>query len=263
MRRLPLPFLLAILSLTTGLRAEEEGIRPFPIPVIEQLGKELFRRDEMAARAFDLLFESHPESKQAPIRGWVTEYNKERRFVYFIQERDSKLSLAYSIDFQKQDAPKIEDRAGIPLPEAVARRFSARKTAIDAIPNFMTKTYNFEVLDDPEGQGFLVYALAATKDPHEIVVGGHYRVTVSSDGKTAQRVDALSRSFLVLKKSTPDMPKGSEIKELMMSHIVSSTPVETHVYLNLLHQIPFLVITSESDQWEVSAGRISKVVAPK
>lgn len=50
--------------------------------------------------------------------------------------------------------------------------------------------YDYVVLDDPDGSGFLVYALASTGKPTDFVLPGHFRVTVSADGSEAQRVAA-------------------------------------------------------------------------
>src|SRR4051812_33617762 len=36
------------------------------------------------------------------------------------------------------------------------------------------KSYRFAVLKDPERDGFLVYAIATSRDPNEIVAGLHY-----------------------------------------------------------------------------------------
>ena len=46
---------------------------------------------------------------------------------------------------------------------------------------------------------------------------------------------------------------------MTMSHVVSATPVETHVYLSLLHGMPLYVVTSEHEFWKVKDGRISKM----
>lgn len=235
----------------------DDSIRSFPIPTIVALGKELYRRDQMAATAFDALFATHPEAEKLPIKGWITEATKDHQRVYFVQERDSQCSLAYVATFQERGEPKIEDKEGVALPDDVAKRFAARQAAIAAIPKFMTDNYNFEVLDAPDGKGFLVYGLASTKDPNEVVIGGHYRVSVSSDAKV-QQVDALFRSFLVLQRRSPDVPKGSDVVGLTMSHIVSDTPVETHVFVSLLHKVPLYVTTSKQN-WCVSDGEITKM----
>ena len=249
-------FLILLVALSA---AADDTIRSFSIPTIVALGKDLYRRDYMAATAFDALFAAHPEAKKLPIEGWITNSDKEHQRVYFIQERDSHYSLAYIATFRGRREPQIEDKQGTALPDLVAKRFAARRAAIAAIPVFMAKTYNFEVLDAPDGKGFLVYGLASTKDPNEVVVGGHYRVTVSTDGKV-QQVDALSRSFLVLQRQSPGVPKDANVVGLTMTHIVSNTPVETHVYVSLLHKMPLYVVTSEHDIWRVSDGEITKMV---
>lgn len=86
------------------------------------------------------------------------------------------------------------------------------------------------MIDDPDGRGFLVYALPSK--PGEIVMGGQFRVTVSADGGKAERVDALSRSLLF----SPKPPKGMEEQKpltVSMSQLVSNRPLETCVYTSL------------------------------
>lgn len=241
--------------------AADDPIRSFPIPTLEALGKELHMRDQMAALAFDALFEAHPEAKERPIKGWITEATEDLHRVYFVQEQDeSRYTLAYIATFQETATPSIEDKKGAELPKFVADRFAARRAAIEAITNFWTERYNFEVLDAPDGKGFLVYGLASTTDPDKVVVGGHYRVSVSAEGKV-QQVDALSRSFLVVPRQSPEIPKGAEVVGLSVSHIVSSTPVETHVYVSLLHQMVISVITPDKKMWNVSEGKITPLKA--
>lgn len=255
MHRVVVIILLLVSTLTS--RAEE-GIQELPLPTIIALGKELYKRDQIASVATDALLAAKPEARSVPVRGWITHSENDVPRVYFIQERDSKFSLAYTVTFQEKAAPTIEDHKGADLPEAVARRFSARQAALAAIPRFMAKKYNFEVLDAPTGGGFIVYALAATQNPQEVVAGGHYRVTVAADGKV-QHVDALSRSFLVFQKPEPAASKDKEVVGLTLSHIVSSTPVETHVFLSLLHKSPLYVLTPGKEIWKVSDGEISKI----
>lgn len=255
--------LAGLLALCVGpwtKRAETApAIRDFPITTIETLGEQLYRQDVMAATAFDTLFAAHPEAQQIPIRGWITESNADAQRVFILQEKDAKQSLAFIINFPKDSPPAVEAHLGEPLTPFIKTRLAARRTAIEAIPKFMAEKYNFEVLDDPDGNGFLVYGLAATTKPDEIVVGGHYRVSVTADGSKAEQVDSLSRSLLILPKKSGDIPKGSELSGHMMSHIVSPTPVETHVLASLQHNTPLYVATSETDLWKVYGGRIEKV----
>jgi hypothetical protein len=110
-------------------------------------------------------------------------------------------------------------------------RKRARDTAVAALNGRLFEIpYNYVVVDDPDGSGFLVYALAQAKN--EIILGGHFRVTVSADGSKAERVDALSNSLL----RQPPPPKGHEGEKpltVSMSQIVSNRPLETCVYTSL------------------------------
>lgn len=133
----------------------------------------------------------------------------------------------------------------------------AQETAMAALPRIDRTSYHFAVLDDPEGNGFLVYALAYRKDPNDIVVGVHYRVSVAADGRRVRSADALSRSTLVLKKDA-GIPKGATPAGLWLTSLVSRAPLETHVYLSLLHHAPLSVATADHSIWRVENGRISR-----
>jgi hypothetical protein len=110
-------------------------------------------------------------------------------------------------------------------------RKRARQTGIDAVKSRLFKIrYEYLVIDDPDGSGFLVYAMPSK--PGEIVLGGNFRVTVSADGSKAERVDAMARTLL----PSPKSPKGMEGQKplfVSMSQIVSNRPLETCVYTSL------------------------------
>jgi hypothetical protein len=108
------------------------------------------------------------------------------------------------------------------------------------------------VLDDPDGSGFLVYALGA-RSSSEVVLAGHFRVTVSADGGKAERVDALSRSLNVVPKQGPN---GAKVGALWMVQLVSDIPVETFIYLSNLHHAGIVVGTPDRKIWEVKAGKM-------
>jgi hypothetical protein len=114
---------------------------------------------------------------------------------------------------------------------ANAVRKLAQQTGIDAVKSRLFKIrYDFLVVDDPDGSGFLVYAMP-TK-PGEVVLGGNFRITVSVDGGKADRVDAMARTLL----PSPKPPKGMEGQKpltVSMSQLVSNRPLETCVYTSL------------------------------
>src|SRR5207245_9396302 len=77
-------------------------------------------------------------------------------------------------------------------------RKRAKQTAMAALQGKLFNIhYDYVVLDDPDGSGFLVSALGSTGKPGDAVLAGHFRVTVSSNGEKAERVDALSKSLAI------------------------------------------------------------------
>lgn len=120
--------------------------------------------------------------------------------------------------------------------------------------------YNSIVIEDPSGPGWLVYWLAATAQAGVIPVGGHYRFTVSADGTTVERADRLSLSCLAIDRRS--VPAGAETAAVFVTHLVSDTPVETHVFLSLLHDVPFAVGTAPDTIWFVDGGKILRAPPP-
>jgi hypothetical protein len=78
--------------------------------------------------------------------------------------------------------------------DAIRKR--AKETAKAALKGkLFDVNYDAVVLKDPDGSGFLVYALALADTKRMIQTGGHFRVTVSADGGTVEGIDLLSPSF--------------------------------------------------------------------
>ena len=132
-------------------------------------------------------------------------------------------------------------------------RKRAQQTAIAALKGRLFNIhYDYVVLDDPDGRGFLVYALGATNNPYKVVLAGHFRVTVSGNGEKTKRVDALSRS-LEISNNTP------KTAGMYMAQIVSSKPIETLIYTSNLTKMPIAVATPPDGQvWFIDHGKIIK-----
>lgn len=143
-------------------------------------------------------------------------------------------------------------------------RAKAVKTAVGAYTEgslpWCGGQFNTVVLDDPDGSGFLVYLLRPIPGRGLIPVGGHYRITVSADGAAAERIDQLFASCLTIDPKD-GVPEGTKIVAATMSHIVSPTPLETHVFLSLQEKLPFYVITGDSRIWHIEQGAITLVNA--
>lgn len=132
----------------------------------------------------------------------------------------------------------------------------AKETAIKALQGrlYDKVRYDYVVLDDPAGNGFLVYALAIAKKKGDIFVGGHYRVAVSGDGALNQRVDLLSQ---LIKQPKP--PADATIEALVVTQLEAKHPVETWIYSSDLHYVPIgVTILTDKSFWLVANGTIHK-----
>lgn len=87
--------------------------------------------------------------------------------------------------------------------------------------------YDYVVLDDPDSNGFLVYALGSTGKRTETVLAGHVRVSVSADGGRVERIDRLSRTLMTADRFKSDLPKGYHKTGQYLNQIVSNKSVET------------------------------------
>ncbi|HIG82617.1 MAG TPA: hypothetical protein EYQ23_00930 [Verrucomicrobiales bacterium] len=193
---------------------EVPPIRAFDLKIIENLGQSIHQRDIYAARATDILFKAvgKPEKlEEEKIGGWIVREHRGNILVRFLKQVDDGFLPAYDITFISPDKGILTKATGRLSPDELAQ-FKARQLALKNIPEFCSPRYNTVVLQDVDGKGFLVYALAATTDPDLVFVGGHYRMTVSPDGTKVEQVDRLFKSCLVLRKS--DVPKDSNVAGL-------------------------------------------------
>jgi hypothetical protein len=117
--------------------------------------------------------------------------------------------------------------------------------------------YDYVVLDDPGGSGFLVYALGSTGKSCQLVLGGHIRVTVSADGRTVNRIDPLSRTLLTEDEKHTGLPKGTHLVASYYNQIVSKKPVETLIYTSNFSGRPIYVQTPDGKMWKVANGTMS------
>jgi hypothetical protein len=110
--------------------------------------------------------------------------------------------------------------------------------------------YDYVVLSDPDGKRLLVYALAASQQSDQVILAGHFRVTVSADGTKAERVDALSKSLAL------SGPVKTDTVALFLIQLVSNKPVETLIYTANLVKKPIYVRTPDGKTWEVGEGKM-------
>jgi len=140
-------------------------------------------------------------------------------------------------------------------------RKRAQQTAEAALQGKLFNVrYEYVVLDDPDGNGFLVYALARGSKRGDVGVHGHFRVGVSADGTQARRIDALSHSVDIENRYADPSPAGYQRVVFVTSQTVGTRPLETLVYASNLMNLRFVVATLPDGQaWRIQNGKIHKV----
>jgi len=257
--RIALLGLLSLLIRAPALAApadEPPPIRDFDISTVERLGREMYAQDREAWKATDLLFAhiSEDEARRNKIHGWITETRGVQDVVRFVHETDHGPEAYYDISFAGVAPPVLSVPENRTLTPEELSQHNARRTALSAATLNCSSTYNSVALKDPQGDGWLVWVMAATKDPNALMMGGHQRFTVSRDGKTILRRDALSRGCIQF--SRKDDRGGGH---MILSHVVSLTPVETHVFASLSYGIGFYLGTTDGRAWKISDGHITSV----
>ena len=148
---------------------------------------------------------------------------------------------------------QVSQRADRGATTAVRKR--ARDTAIAASKGKLFKAhYDYVVLNDPDGSGFLVYALAESGRRTEALLGGNLRVTVSADGAKAERVDDLSKGIM---KSNAG--PGARAQWMVTVDPVSDIPDETYICSSKRYGTPIFVVARDSSYWQVADGKIWRI----
>ena len=117
---------------------------------------------------------------------------------------------------------------------------------------FITKDEPFRVLfriDVP---------LRGEHQADEMVFGIHYRVLVSEDGTTIKHALPLSKSALVIGPHG-DIPPGAKPVAAVVSQIVTDWPLETHVFVSLLHDRAPIYVVTRRGVWLVIGDKVSLV----
>lgn len=232
----------------------------------EAIGRAIYVLDSASAVGTDALLDEVPDPEQAGLAGYLTVADTGSdgrptgsfRVYFFTDEERPRVSYTVSVSGAAVEDAHVRKNESPEAPsEAVALLIRARQTALGALKQPVQPINPVVVPGRAIGeQGFLVYLLAGTKRPNVAVLGRHYRVVVSPDGGSVKRFEPLSKGILELALESPDMPKGAKVHGLLVTHLVTDYPLETHVFVSLLYGKPLFVGTARG-LWKVERGRIS------
>lgn len=233
------------------------AIRSFSLAETESMGREIYRQDRLAWRATDALLAQKVDPAKEKLRGWVTLPGSDQ--VRFVRATETGYEAAYDITVPARGKPRIESPVDRILSTDEQALLAAKETAAKNVgPICGPGGYNFAAMKDAGG-GWIVWLLAPMREAGALPIGGHYRFTISADGKTLIRRDALSNSCLVLK--APPLPKGAKPLGLALNHVVSEAPLETHVFASLQTPLPLIVMIGAQPRWIIVQGSIRPFAA--
>jgi hypothetical protein len=225
------------------------------------IGRTLHVYDAASAIGTDVLL-SKVSLAEHPLGGYVTLAEGDEQgkatgsFSVIFYTRDADPRIAFRIQVHPGANPPDFEAVKPPAdaPEPLRSLIRARETALDA-PRDTNQPMNPVVLPGRAigESGMLVYLIAGTKQPKVAVLGKHYRVLVSEDGRTVKRTEPLSKTVFELPYGASP---GSTTAALAITHLVTDYPLETHVFASLLYRLPIHVATARG-LWRVDGATIS------
>lgn len=236
--------------------ATEEALS---VRLSETRGAIMHRKDQLARRATEILGAQKNLRKTKRVSGWVTVLGENGvDVVWFMGGSIRRPRPYYAIVFTPGGDGRFYPYKQYKASDKAIAMFRARASALAVMEQACTPSVNTVVLQHESGAGWLVYVLSAGTSLDEVYIGGHTRYTVDEAGTNVLQTDALSESCLVLNKSAPESRDEDTLAWYSMTHLQHPTPLETHLFQSLNHDLRFFVHTSSGD-WRVEGGSITKL----
>jgi hypothetical protein len=246
---------------------ESQAELPIPSDLREQIarssaiGQQLYMLDKVAALATDVLFAKVQDVGNRGLAGYLPLEAEDDQgkptgsFLVGFFTSDDPPRVAYEVRVAPNTPAAFEaftpPKEAPPGFVALAR---ARQLAIAAMPVSQQPVNPVLLPAKVNGEtGVLVYLLAGTKRPDVAVLGRHFRALVPTDGTSLTYLMPLSKSPVEI--PTRD-PFGEPVVGLVVTHLVTDFPLETHVFASLLHKTPIHVLTKRG-AWAVDGERVS------
>jgi hypothetical protein len=240
--------------------------QPIPPDLREQVerssavGQQLYVLDKVAALGTDVLLANVSDLRNAGVVGYLplqmgdAQGKPTGTYVVAFFTPDSPPRVKYEIHVAANTPPRFEafepPKDGSP---GFADLVQARQLAIAAMPG-SAQPINPVLLPAADvDDSVLVYLLAGTKQPDVAVLGRHFRALVPLGGTRVSSMQPLSNGALEV--PTRD-DSGKPVAALMVSHVVTDFPLETHVFASLLHQKTIYVATRRG-LWRIDGERVS------
>ena len=248
--------LLALLSLPTS---GAPLARHFDTATTERLGREMYEQDRRAAIAADLVRDNFDPNEERLV-GFITSGTAAQLRVRFVRAGAAGYEAAIDAVFDELLLPALERAPSPELSAAEHAQITARLQVAKDVETRCDGRYNTLALADPDGDGMLVYAVAAASEADTVMVGGHVRYSISADGETIEHTEPLATSCAAAPiADLESAAKTDGNKGLALRTTLSDTPLETHVFLSLTHDLPLFIVGTDLKMWRVEHGRMKVV----
>lgn len=218
----------------------------------ERIGRELYEHDRAAWLATDAMLAELGQEARGRVRGWITEREGESVVVLFVADGEPLTSIYRAV--LRDNALAEQGSTAEPLNEAQVRLYRARQVAA-RLPVPCSGRYNSVTIRSSDETAD-VYLMPATTENDVVRVGGFQRVAVNLATGEVAETESFSRSCLELSR---DMSRqGARAAGLFFTHLLSATPTETHVFLNLSQRLP-LFVGAGGGVWQINEGRVTLV----
>lgn len=242
--------------------AQEPAPEPVPIEEwslekVSRMGEAIFLQDRAAWVSTDALL-AYLDGAAAPagMAGWIVVGEGDIQTVRYVRDDAGTLKSAFDVTVANGRAGPVTPVDEV-LPDEQAAQHRARLTAARNIGRLRcARQLNAVALDDPDGDGWLVWLLTPTPENHAIPIGGHYRFHISADGETVVRRDQLSNTCFFA--DPPPRGASRESSMLFYTQIVSRGPVETQVFLSIQKQMT-IVVAAGGRYYSIGGRRIGDI----
>lgn len=197
--------------------------------------------DRAAWIGTDDMLKRLPDAKNR-IGGWIVDGPANRPTIVFHDRSPTPRALyvAQMVDGKLVD-PVLPEGAAADLSPERRAMIAARTAATDAIVAARiapcSTSFNTVVLPpDTPGAPSRVYFLSALTDGTKVVVGGHYRVEVTADGRAGVPF-AFSKGCMTQDRP----PKNAKSPLIFVTTLTDTIPNETHVFTATSYGLPLIV----------------------
>ena len=248
-------------------QANREKELPIPPKMREQvrnseiIGHQIYVLDKVSAIATDVLMEKVPSFREKHLAGYLPfqeagdDLRPKASYLVTFFTKDEPMRIAYEIRVKPGATPEF---AAFDPPKRALASFAhfanARQAAVAALPSHQQPMNPLVLPAELLGEkGMMVYLIAGTTKPDLAVFGRHYRVLIPEQGGPPSYVMPLSKSILELPTKSAN---GADVEALLVTHILTDWPLETHVFVSLLTHKRVYVATKVGI-WRVDGDKIA------